>query len=199
MSCVWASNSAYIDLVLYALFVSVFISIWVFFMLVWQVFYRPDVSVWRSENNFVELVWTLVPSCMVGISCFLNLSCLVNLPICWLDDIVKVIGRQWYWTYEISGEEGGYDSVMLDFLNSVDKPLRVFMGVPHSLIVTSSDVIHSFSLPSFRLKLDAIPGRINHALLCPDRMGVFVGYCSELCGVGHSYMPIVVEVVKKLI
>lgn len=86
---------------------------------------------------------------------------------------------------------------MLDFLGSVDKPLRLFYKVPACLLVTSADVIHSFALPSFKLKVDAVPGRINQVSFCPDRLGVFVGYCRELCGAGHAYMPIVVEVVMR--
>lgn len=88
-----------------------------------------------------------------------------------------------------------YDSVMLDFIDSVKKPLRLYYKLPSCLLVTSADVIHSFALPSFNLKLDAIPGRVNQLLFCPDRVGVFVGYCRELCGAGHAYMPIVAEVV----
>lgn len=91
---------------------------------------------------------------------------------------------------------GGYDSLMGDFLNSVDKPLRLFSSVPYRFIVTSSDVIHSFVLPAFNIKIDAVPGRINQVSFLSDRVGVFVGYCSELCGAGHAYMPIVVEVVR---
>jgi cytochrome c oxidase subunit 2 len=86
---------------------------------------------------------------------------------------------------------------MLDFIDAVDKPLRFYLDTPHQLLVTSSDVIHSFAIPSFNIKVDAIPGRINQVMICPDRLGVFVGYCSELCGAGHAYMPIVAEVIPK--
>lgn len=85
---------------------------------------------------------------------------------------------------------------MSDFVNGVDKPLRLKVKVPYHLLVTSADVIHSFALPEFNLKVDGIPGRINQVFFCSDRLGVFVGYCSELCGAGHAYMPIVMEVVK---
>nr|YP_010166579.1 cytochrome c oxidase subunit II [Tamerlania zarudnyi]QRV61248.1 cytochrome c oxidase subunit II [Tamerlania zarudnyi] len=189
-------SGAYLNLVVYALFISLFISVWVFCVMMWQLLFSFNVSLVGSENDLLELIWTVVPSFVIGVSSFLNLSCLVDVPMHWVDSVIKVIGRQWYWTYEVPGEEGAYDSMMLDFINAVDKPLRVPVGIPHSLIVTSSDVIHSFSLPAFHLKLDAIPGRINHTVFLPDRLGVFVGYCSELCGAGHSYMPIVVEVVK---
>lgn len=93
--------------------------------------------------------------------------------------------------------ENGYDSMMTDFIDSVDKPLRVTQHVPHILLVTSADVVHSFAVPSFKIKLDGIPGRINQTMFCPDRLGVFVGYCRELCGAGHAFMPIVIEVIKK--
>lgn len=97
----------------------------------------------------------------------------------------------------MSDEGGLYDSMMLDFIDSVDKPLRLWLNRPHQLIVTSSDVIHSFAIPRFNIKMDAIPGRINQLHFCPDRLGIFVGYCRELCGAGHAYMPIVAEVIKK--
>lgn len=95
------------------------------------------------------------------------------------------------------GETGLYDSLMQDFIDSVDKPLRLCAGRPYQLLVTSSDVIHSFSVPHYKMKLDAIPGRVNQAFLVPETVGVFVGYCRELCGAGHAYMPIVAEVVEK--
>uniref|UniRef100_A0A183TRV9 cytochrome-c oxidase n=1 Tax=Schistocephalus solidus TaxID=70667 RepID=A0A183TRV9_SCHSO len=81
----------------------------------------------------------------------------------------------------------------------VDKPLPLRYGVVYRLLVTSEDVIHSFSVPSLQIKMDAIPGRINSVFFVPDRYGSFVGYCSELCGVGHGYMPIVIEVIKVII
>lgn len=93
--------------------------------------------------------------------------------------------------------EPEYDSVMLDFLDVVDKPFRLCLHRYYTLAVTSADVIHSFSVPDFNLKLDAIPGRINQMRFCPDRLGSFVGYCTELCGAGHGYMPVVLEVVRK--
>lgn len=80
-------------------------------------------------------------------------------------------------------------------VNVVDNPMSVVYGYPCRLLITSSDVIHSFSVPDLGIKLDAIPGRVNQFSFTPDRLGSFVGYCSEICGTGHSYMPIVVEVI----
>lgn len=86
---------------------------------------------------------------------------------------------------------------MTDLIRGVDKPLRLFYRSPCNLLVTSADVIHSFSIPDLGIKIDAVPGRINQGDLYPDRMGVFVGYCTELCGAGHAYMPVVAEVLKR--
>lgn len=86
---------------------------------------------------------------------------------------------------------------MRDFIDCVDKPLRLFADVPYHFSITSRDVIHAFALPLVSLKIDAIPGRLKKIFFCFHRMGVFVGYCSELCGAGHAYMPIVIEVVRK--
>lgn len=86
---------------------------------------------------------------------------------------------------------------MTDFIDCVDKPLRLYAKTPYNLSITSRDVIHSFALPFVNLKIDAIPGRLKKIFFCLHRVGVFVGYCRELCGAGHAYMPIVLEVVGK--
>jgi cytochrome c oxidase subunit 2 len=82
---------------------------------------------------------------------------------------------------------------MTDFVDSVDKPLRVNLYDFYHLVVTSSDVIHCFALPDLKIKVDAIPGRINQCIFYTDRLGYYIGYCRELCGAGHAYMPIVLE------
>nr|YP_009646085.1 cytochrome c oxidase subunit II [Plagiorchis maculosus]QBX99312.1 cytochrome c oxidase subunit 2 [Plagiorchis maculosus] len=190
-------NMLYLDLILYMIMLCSFIPVWVFFVLGWQVCSWNDSTVLRNESNLVELGWTIVPTAAVSILCFLNLLCLGDEPYFGVSNIVKAVGCQWYWSYEIVGVEGNYDSVMTDFIDSVDKPLRLTQHSPHILLVTSSDVVHSFALPVFNIKLDCIPGRMNQTIFWPDRMGIFVGYCSELCGAGHAFMPIVVEVIKK--
>lgn len=77
----------------------------------------------------------------------------------------------------------------------VDKPLCLLYGKTYHLVVTSGDVIHSFHVPSLNIKMDAVPGRLNHLFYHPQCYGVFTGYCAELCGVKHGVMPIVIEVV----
>lgn len=83
------------------------------------------VSSLPKEDKLVEFWWTFVPSCLVGILCFLNLRCLVEAPFSGIYRVVKVVGHQWYWSYEIAGVERSYDSLNLSYLDSVDKPLRL--------------------------------------------------------------------------
>lgn len=165
-------------------------------MLVWQLWCFNDVKEISGEDDLVEFLWTVVPTFLVCLLCFLNLQCLGFEPCGYIGKVIKVIGRQWFWSYEVVDCEAGYDSLMRDFIDSVDKPLRLSYNVSTCVLVTSSDVIHSFALPELNLKVDAIPGRVNQTLFYPDRLGIFVGYCRELCGAGHAYMPIVVEVTR---
>lgn len=109
---------------------------------------------------------------------------------------IKVVGHQWYWRYATHTTGGVlYDSVMTDFVDGVDKPLLLECGKTHTFYITSADVIHSFRVPFLGIKGDAVPGRINQIFFNPDYVGSHVGYCSELCGAGHAYMPIVIEIV----
>nr|YP_010693889.1 cytochrome c oxidase subunit II [Morishitium polonicum]WCD42526.1 cytochrome c oxidase subunit 2 [Morishitium polonicum] len=189
-------NVLYMDLINYIILICSFIPTWVFVVLIWQISSFDGISSQNNESNIVEFFWTVLPTIAVTILCFLNLQCVISDVLDVDCKIIKIVGRQWYWSYNVC-EEGMYDSVMLDFINSVDKPLRMTLYDFHRLMVTSSDVIHSFSIPEFNIKLDAIPGRLNSLIYCPDRYGIFTGYCAELCGAGHAYMPIVVEVVKR--
>jgi len=124
---------------------------------------------------------------------------------------VKAIGHQWYWTYEYSdyaasdGESIVFDSYMIPEedlepgglrLLEVDNRVMLPVNTHIRLIVSGADVIHSWTVPSFGIKVDALPGRLNQLSLFVKREGVFYGQCSEICGVNHGFMPIVVEVVS---
>nr|YP_626527.1 cytochrome c oxidase subunit II [Schistosoma haematobium]AAZ57315.1 cytochrome c oxidase subunit II [Schistosoma haematobium]CAB97517.1 putative cytochrome oxidase subunit II [Schistosoma haematobium] len=185
----------YYDLVLYVLSLSWYIPLWCIVVLLVQIIESKDVSiVLPSEACLLEFIWTLVPTLLIVVLCFYKLNYLAYYSNGSFFTPIKVVGHQWYWSYELpNGTE--YDSFITDIINSVNKPLRLYYGMSYSLLVTSADVIHSFSIPDFSLKIDAVPGRINCINLFTDRLGVFSGYCTELCGVGHSYMPIVIEVI----
>jgi cytochrome c oxidase subunit 2 len=163
-----------------------------------------------SHNTAVEIVWTLGP---VLILVYIAAK---SFPLLYQQDVmpkvaeseivdVKVYGRQWFWSY-IYGEGDNtveYDSNMVpdDQLKpgqtpklSVDNPMVVPAGKHVRLSVTASDVIHSWAMPSFAAKIDAVPGRLNQIWFKVDEPGVFYGQCSELCGTRHAYMPIEVRV-----
>lgn len=183
----------YYDIVCYIMAVCMFILCCVYFMLYWKIT-RVGLVDFGSENQIVELLWTVIPTFVVLILCALNVNFIVSDLDCLCDETVKIIGHQWYWRYEF--RKGVYDSYVTTDGFLVDKPLRLIYGVPYNLVVTSADVIHSFSVPSLNLKMDAIPGRLNHLFFCPSHHGLFIGYCAELCGVNHRVMPIVIEVVN---
>src|SRR5690606_7659640 len=121
----------------------------------------------------------------------------------------KIVGHQWYWTYEygdyetVAGEAVGFDSYMLPDdeltvgqlrLLEVDNRLVLPIDTHIRRIITAADVLHSWTVPSFGLKLDACPGRLNQVSLFITRPGTFYGQCSEICGVNHAFMPIAVDV-----
>nr|BDI27947.1 cytochrome c oxidase subunit 2 [Cylindrotaenia sp. MN-2022] len=182
----------YYDIVCYVVAVCVFILCFVYWLLYWNSYSGGSVN-FGGENQRLELLWTIVPTAIVLVLCALNVNFIASDLDCMSMETVKIVGHQWYWSYEYPG--GEYDSFALSNGVSVDKPLRLVYGVPYHLIITSADVIHSFSVPSLNLKMDAIPGRLNHLFFCPNQHGLFLGFCTELCGVNHGVMPIVLEVV----
>nr|ALV85188.1 cytochrome c oxidase subunit II [Schistosoma japonicum]ALV85200.1 cytochrome c oxidase subunit II [Schistosoma japonicum]ALV85212.1 cytochrome c oxidase subunit II [Schistosoma japonicum]ALV85224.1 cytochrome c oxidase subunit II [Schistosoma japonicum]ALV85236.1 cytochrome c oxidase subunit II [Schistosoma japonicum] len=186
----------YYDLVNYVLFLCCFIPLWCMIVMCYQIYSSSNMSIMLpNESPFLEFIWTLIPTLMVMILCFFNLNYLIYNSVQVMNEPIKIVGHQWYWTYELL-DGSVYDSFMTDFVNGVNKPLRLERNISYILLITSDDVIHSFSVPDLGLKMDAIPGRINSVIGSFDRFGVFIGYCTELCGAGHSYMPIVVEVVE---
>lgn len=184
----------YYDIVCYIFAVCVFIICFVYLMLFWNM-RSGGRKGFESEKQVIELIWTVLPTIVVLVLCALKVKFITNNLDIFCKDTVKIVGHQWYWRYEY--KDGAYDSFPCADGLLVDKPLRLVYGLPYHLIVTSADVIHSFHVPSLKLKMDAIPGRINHLFFCPELYGLFIGYCAELCGVNHSIMPIVIEVVKE--
>nr|YP_001586138.1 cytochrome c oxidase subunit II [Rhynochetos jubatus]ABO93086.1 cytochrome c oxidase subunit II [Rhynochetos jubatus] len=152
----------------------------------------------------IELIWTILPAIV------LILLALPSLQILYMMDEIdepdltlKAIGRQWYWTYEYTDfKDLSFDSYMIPTtdllpghfrLLEVDHRLVVPTETPIRIIVTASDVLHSWAVPTLGVKTDAIPGRLNQTSFTATRPGIFYGQCSEICGANHSYMPIVVE------
>ena len=203
------------------LLLCVVISIFVLGLLVWtMVRYRRAANPTPSRNSHnttIEVIWTLVPVLIlvaIAIPSIRLLRHQYSPPPA--DLTVKVIGNQWYWTYQYP-ENGDFEIVsnMLKeqkdakpgerFRTDVDGPpllavderLVIPAGKVVKFIVTSNDVIHAFWIPAFWNKIDANPGRLNEMWVKVDRPGVYFGQCTELCGARHAYMPIAVEVVPE--
>nr|QXU59678.1 cytochrome c oxidase subunit 2 [Cephalochlamys namaquensis] len=183
----------YYDIVCYVVALCVFIVVFVFVFLYWNSVSGGSIN-FGADSQTIELVWTVIPTLIVLVLCSMNVNFLTAGLESWASENIKVVGRQWYWSYDTS--EGSFDSFVCKDGFQVDKPLPLHYGVPYRFLVTASDVIHSFAVPSLQIKVDAIPGRINALHFIPDRFGVFIGYCSELCGANHAFMPIIIEVIE---
>nr|YP_010329455.1 cytochrome c oxidase subunit II [Haemaphysalis mageshimaensis]UNO53990.1 cytochrome c oxidase subunit 2 [Haemaphysalis mageshimaensis] len=158
------------------------------------------------EGQEIEIIWTIIPTIT------LIFIAMPSLHLLYLTDelfssqmSIKIIGHQWYWSYEYSDFNKEFDSFMIPQeemkLNSfrlldTDNNLVIPFNTSIKFLITSADVIHSWSLPSLSIKMDAIPGRLNQAFSFAKRPGMFFGQCSEICGANHSFMPISMEIVK---
>lgn len=153
------------------------------------------------EHHQLERVWTVTPFFLLIFILVPSLLSLYTLDRCLYCGLTfRVIGHQWYWSYFSKDLiDFSFDSYILSRETSkirlleVDNRLIVPVRIPLRFLVSSSDVIHSWTVPSMGVKIDAIPGRINQFCFSPKRSGVFFGQCSEICGSNHSFIPIVVE------
>ena len=155
-----------------------------------------------THNTLIEVAWTLIPVLIlvaIAVPSFRLLFQQLDIPKA--DLTVKVTGKQWYWTYAYP-DNGKFE---FDSLMAQDKKPRL-LGVDNEMVVpvnkviriqtTGADVIHAFAVPSFGIKIDSIPGRLNETWFKATRTGMFYGQCSELCGKDHAFMPIAVRVVS---
>ncbi len=164
-----------------------------------------------THNSAVEVTWTVVPILILIVIGAVSLPILFKqLEIPESDITIKVTGRQWYWSYEYPEEEVAFDSLMLaredlaaagyaddEYLLATDTAVVVPVDAVVRLQITGADVIHSWAMPAFGVKMDAVPGRLQETWFKADRPGVYFGQCSELCGMNHAYMPIVVKVLPQ--
>lgn len=153
------------------------------------------------ENHQLETIWTLLPFALLIFIVIPSLTSLYMLDTCLFCGMtIRIIGHQWYWRYFYKDlKEFFFDSYMLPArdreirLLDVDNRLIVPTFIPVRFLVSSSDVLHSWTIPSFGVKIDAVPGRINQFCFSSKRSGVFFGQCSEICGANHRFIPIVME------
>ncbi len=160
------------------------------------------------ESHVVEVIWTIIPFVILFIMAWPATKTLIDLYDADEAEVhVKVTGYQWQWKYEIVGEGVSFFSKLstpkdqiegfapkgVNYLLEVDEPLVIPVGKKVRFLVTANDVIHSWWVPDFAVKRDAIPGFINESWTYVEEPGVYRGQCAELCGKDHGFMPIVVE------
>ena len=208
------SMEGMIDFHNYLMVFIIAIGLFVLWML-YYVFVHFNAKANPSSEKFVhssllEIVWTILPAVILMFIAVPSFGLLYT-----LDDLIdpsltlKIIGHQWYWSYEYSdyatlegGESLNFDSYMVATddlthgafrLLEVDNRVVLPVNTHIRLLITAADVLHSWAVPSFGIKIDACPGRLSQASLFIKREGIYYGQCSEICGVNHGFMPIVVR------
>lgn len=186
----------------HTLIILIIITILVSYLIL-NLFFNKYINRYLLEGQIIELIWTIIPAITLIFIAFPSLRLLylldeLNNPLITL----KSIGHQWYWRYEYSDFFNiEFDSYIINFekksrnFRLLDVDNRIVLPINNQIrvIVTSTDVIHSWTIPSLGVKIDANPGRLNQTNLFINRPGIFFGQCSEICGANHRFIPIIVE------
>lgn len=204
------------DLMYFLIIITIFVC-WILFRIIFMFSENKNpIAETFVHGSTIEIIWTSIPALILLIIAIPSFALLYS-----MDEIIyplitiKVIGSQWYWTYEYSdcfsfenediNESLIFDSYMLQEddltlgqfrLLEVDNRVIVPTYTHIRILITASDVLHSWAIPSLGIKLDACPGRLNQTSMFIKRTGVFYGQCSEICGINHAFMPIVIESVS---
>ena len=203
----WLDNVLLVIITLISIFVSALL-VWVFIRYNRKANPTPSST---THNTPIEILWTVIPVfILVGIGIISLPILLKQLRIPESDVVIKATGAQWYWSYDYPQHDFSFDSVMLEkeelekfgysqdeYLLATDNPVVVPVNKNITVQVTASDVIHAWKIMSFGVHQDGVPGRLAELWFKPEKEGVYFGQCSELCGLNHSYMPIVVKVVSQ--
>ena len=172
---------------------------------------RNDTPGTFTHHSVLEVAWTIVPVAILVVIGAYSLPILFKQQeIPEADITIKVTGYQWYWGYEYVDHDFGFDSVLLqkdeladygyapdEYLLATDTAVVVPVGATVVMQLTGADVIHSWTIPAFGVKQDAVPGRLAELWFAAEKEGIYFGQCSELCGQAHAYMPITVKVVSQ--
>lgn len=160
-----------------------------------------------TDHPLLEVLWTAIPVLILVALGVPSLKLLYFMDRSVDADLtIKVTGHQWYWTYVYPDHDLTFESRMMEDqertqgqprLLAVDRPLIVPVNTPVRILLTSSDVIHSWAVPAFGIKKDTVPGRLSETWFNATKEGIYYGQCSEICGVNHGFMPIAVEVVSR--
>jgi cytochrome c oxidase subunit II len=192
--------------------ISILIVIFVFALLAYACWrfseQRSPVPSRRSHNTLLEVVWTAVPVLILVIIAIPSFKLLYYMDVVPETELtIKATGHQWYWSYEYP-DNGNFtfDSYMIaegeltgDQLRLLETDNRIVVPVKTNIRVqtTAADVLHSWAVPQFGVKVDAVPGRLNELWINVDEPGTYYGQCSELCGVNHGFMPITVQAIER--
>ncbi|MCL7942692.1 cytochrome c oxidase subunit II [Marinobacter sp. ATCH36] len=198
------------------LWICVVIGVVVFGVMFWSIFAHRKSSGRKPanfhENTLVEILWTIIPLVILVVMAIPATATLVDMYDTSEADVdIKVTGYQWRWKYDYIDDDFGYFSNIStsddeiynrtakseNYLLDVDNPMVVPVGAKIRLLLTANDVIHSWWVPEFGVKKDAIPGFVNEAWTRVDEPGIYRGQCTELCGVKHGFMPVVVKAVPQ--
>jgi cytochrome c oxidase subunit 2 len=194
------------------LVVTTLIAVFVLLLLIYVMYRfserRNPIPTKTTHNTLVEVLWTVLPVIILVIIAIPSFKLLYYADrVEDADMTIKAIGHQWYWSYEYPDHgDFTFDGIMLsdDELEKGQPRLLAtdtFVVLPVDtkirLLVTADDVLHALAVPAFGIKLDAIPGRVNETWVQITREGTYYGQCSEICGAGHSYMPIAIKAVSK--
>lgn len=160
-----------------------------------------------SHNTLVEIAWTAVPALILLVVALPSFRLLYFMDRTNEAEMtLKITGHQWYWSYDYTDHNLQFDAFMVSDdelkpgqlrLLTTDKEVVLPVGVPIRVLLTADDVIHSWAVPSLGVKTDTVPGRLNETWVRIDRPGTYYGQCSELCGVNHGFMPIMIRAVAK--
>jgi cytochrome c oxidase subunit 2 len=213
---VTSSSNQIFDLHMTILWICVVIGVVVFGIMFWSIFAHrksPDRKPANfHENTVVEILWTVIPLVILVVMAIPATATLVDMYDTAESEIdIKVTGYQWRWKYDYIDEEFGYFSNIAtsedeiynrtakseNYLLDVDNPMVIPTNTRVRLLLTANDVIHSWWVPAFGIKKDAIPGFINEVWTQVDEPGIYRGQCTELCGVRHGFMPVVVRAVPR--
>lgn len=187
-----------------------FITVFVFFIIV-KALMNSHIRITLLEGQLIECIWTLIPAIVLVQVAIPSLILLYMLDERFRTQItLKVIGHQWYWSYEYRDlwrdtPSISFDSYMIPQSSMEDSGLRLLdtdnrvtlpYGVSLRIIIRSRDVLHSWTIPSLGVKVDACPGRLNQLNFLSYRPGIFFGQCSEICGANHRFIPICLEMIS---
>nr|AGY61244.1 cytochrome c oxidase subunit II [Halocaridina rubra] len=187
----------------YAMLVIILIVTLVGYMMA-SLFFNKLTNRFLMEGQTIEMIWTILPALILIFVALPSLRLLYLLDEVGSPEItIKVIGHQWYWSYEYSDFlQVSFDSYMLPSNELPDNGFRLLdvdnrtvlpLNAQVRVLISAADVIHSWTVPALGIKADAVPGRLNQVSFAVNRPGLFFGQCSEICGANHSFMPIVIE------